>query len=121
MEDSRLDDLARAVGNPGGRRRVLRALAGAALGGLIGARGLPERAAAARRHCPRGTEECRVGRFGWYCADVGTDEANCGRCGHACPEGSTCAEGVCCPRGTTNCRGICVDLKTDERHCGRCG
>jgi len=45
MDDRRFDDLARALAGPASRRAGLRALAGAALAGVLGAFGVEEVAA----------------------------------------------------------------------------
>jgi hypothetical protein len=58
-----------------------------------------------------------------YCADLVSDEANCGRCGEKCKPGEQCASGVCqpaCAVGQTDCGGTCRDLTTDLANCGRC-
>jgi hypothetical protein len=47
--------------------------------------------------------------------------ANCGECRKACPAGSACSGGLCCPAGQTNCDGACFDLQTSNAHCGACG
>jgi hypothetical protein len=55
------------------------------------------------------------------CANLKTDNANCGRCGNACPDGASCVQGSCqCASGTL-CNGACVDTKTDVMNCGKCG
>ena len=56
------------------------------------------------------------------CADLKTDNANCGKCGNACPSGATCVQGNCqCQATSTKCGATCVDLKTDNANCGKCG
>lgn len=58
------------------------------------------------------------------CANVLSDPANCGRCGHACPTGQTCSRGACvgtCPPGLTMCGNACVDTTHDFSNCGGCG
>jgi hypothetical protein len=57
-------------------------------------------------------------------ADVSTDPANCGACGHACTKGQVCASGTCkaeCDPPTIKCNGTCVDIKSDPSNCGGCG
>ena len=56
------------------------------------------------------------------CADLKTDNANCGKCGAACPMGSSCVQGSCqCMNSASKCGAACVDLKTDNANCGKCG
>lgn len=56
------------------------------------------------------------------CADLKTDNANCGKCGNACAMGATCVQGSCqCGAAQTKCGATCVDLKTDLANCGKCG
>jgi hypothetical protein len=75
------------------------------------------------------------------CADIATDELNCGRCGRACAWNETCLAGTCarvngstcssivCPTGASCCpassgtgqTATCRDLKSDDNNCGQCG
>jgi len=56
------------------------------------------------------------------CTDLKTDNANCGKCGNACPSGATCVQGNCqCSATSTKCGAVCVDAKTDNANCGKCG
>ena len=57
------------------------------------------------------------------CVTLGTDETNCGFCGHACTDGGVCLEGACgscTPNCGTNvcgdngCGGSCGNCGTDE-------
>lgn len=69
---------------------------------------------------------CRLpGRLG-FCANLLTDDANCGECGVSCVPGASCQEGSCvceaprqlCPSGEDD---VCVDPSLDREHCGGCG
>src|SRR6266705_948062 len=58
------------------------------------------------------------------CADLTSNQGNCGTCGHACQPGYVCTTGQCtnsCPGGRTPCRGSCVDVHSDPSNCGSCG
>jgi hypothetical protein len=63
---------------------------------------------------------CKV-MCGGMCSDPKTDNANCGKCGNACPVGASCVQGSCQCMAGTLCMGACVDLQTDVKNCGRCG
>jgi hypothetical protein len=57
------------------------------------------------------------------CVDLSSDDANCGQCGHACPDNHGCRDGICaldCPAGMQACDGVCVDPQTAFDHCGGC-
>jgi hypothetical protein len=65
---------------------------------------------------------------GGYCADLATDNQNCGVCGTACTNGNACQSGHCsatCGQGlslcTTDAGGYCSDLQTDPSNCQTCG
>ncbi len=58
------------------------------------------------------------------CADLTTDNNNCGACGTVCPSGQRCLDRHCqvsCAVGQTTCNGTCRDLQTDNNNCGACG
>ena len=85
--------------------------------------------------CPANNTDGGV--FGLECANLLTDNSNCGACGTTCAKGSICQSGACtltCQQGLTACTSIagdgvdggvggslCVDLRNDNRHCGACG
>ncbi|AKV04404.1 Tryptophan synthase alpha chain [Labilithrix luteola] len=82
--------------------------------------------------------QCAFGCYGtgWHdCDNDGSngcetdtlgDSANCGQCGHQCPDGLVCDGGTCinpCMWGgfPDSCDGLCTDLRTDDQNCGACG
>ena len=64
-----------------------------------------------------------------YCANLKTDNGNCGSCGKACPSGQACVAGACagaCTQDQTLCAGdggaaYCANLQSDNANCGACG
>ena len=61
---------------------------------------------------------------GSSCANLQTDPANCGSCGHACGTTEFCSSGVCvtsCASGLTVCSGACRNTAIDPANCGGCG
>jgi hypothetical protein len=57
------------------------------------------------------------------CANLRTDNRNCGFCGTECAAGQFCLNGLCmktCSSGQTSCVDGCFDLQTDLDHCGTC-
>ena len=127
MDATHFDAMTRALVAPRSRRRVLVAAVGAALGGLLGAAGLKEAAAACRevgekcaadgdccagaRCNGKGRCVCKAGRTNCdgRCRDLVTDEQNCGACGQTIPAGK-----ICCFRRAR-------DPETDPNNCGACG
>ena len=70
------------------------------------------------------------------CADLMSDEDNCGACGSPCKQGESCCGGKCAPTATdrdncgacgerrdgkTCCAGSCVDPAREQDKCGACG
>ncbi len=66
------------------------------------------------------------------CADLRSDNANCGACGLACGGGEGCVDAGChtglaaCPTGYRTCDQsdggfLCVDSSNDPENCGACG
>jgi hypothetical protein len=131
MENRRFDAIARQVaGLPQSRRATLRLLAGSLAGAVLGGVGLRATPAEAclcqpPLSCCFGPPKCQDGICSTgapYCANLQTDNRNCGQCGKVCPSGTTCQSGGCrCPSGLTLCGGLCVDLQTNTNHCGSCG
>ncbi len=64
-----------------------------------------------------------------YCANLQTDNANCGGCGVACGPGETCSAGACtttCQPNETLCTPdggapYCATTDSDNKNCGGCG
>ena len=102
------------------------------LSGLLALLGLSPEAEAKRkkrkkRKCSSGFTKCvvkrkkkkkkgRKKRRKFFCANLQTDRANCGACGHACASEQTCNSGVC-----TSSSGGCVPDTTPVSCAGTCG
>jgi hypothetical protein len=64
-----------------------------------------------------------------YCANLQSDNADCGNCGTVCGTLQTCVAGVCtdaCAADQTACnldagKPYCASTKTDSANCGACG
>jgi hypothetical protein len=67
------------------------------------------------------TPDASTPRVAPYCANLQTDEDNCGVCGKSCDYSTKCSLGLCCPKGKENCNGSCVVKSTDSHNCGGCG
>jgi hypothetical protein len=72
----------------------------------------------AKTGCYAGHTNCS-----FHCADLLTDDFNCGECGKMCVGwGMACQAGNCsCKPGMTECSGQCTDLEKDSFNCGACG
>jgi hypothetical protein len=125
MDPTRFDTLTRALTALPSRRGLVRAFAGLAVVGPLGALRAHSDAEAKRKHkakkCKSPKKKC-----GGKCVAVQSDPRHCGSCGFGCATGDSCASGQCiagnsCPTGLTRCGGSCVDLTTDRAHCGSCG
>ena len=58
---------------------------------------------------------------GGTCAELKSDNLNCGACGTSCAAGQVCSNGACavtCAAGQVNCSGSCIEPGTDRNHCG---
>ncbi len=60
------------------------------------------------------------------CANLASDNANCGACGVTCGGSQKCEQGKCvspppCPSGQVLCNGACATLASDINNCGSCG
>ncbi len=77
--------------------------------------------------CPSGQTACSE----TSCADLTSDNMNCGSCGNVCPAYSKCTDSACagmedinslgCTQGQIECNGQCVDDTSDNNNCGDCG
>jgi hypothetical protein len=64
-----------------------------------------------------------------YCANLKSDDANCGGCGVKCGPSQQCVNGACattCAAPNTLCptdggAPVCANLKSDVNNCGTCG
>ena len=57
------------------------------------------------------------------CANLKTDNTNCGACATACKAGQVCSSGTCalsCQSGLTDCSGTCTNTASDSKNCGAC-
>lgn len=126
MDPERFDGIVRSLAEGGSRRRVLRGLAGAALGAVLASRGdagaarcqyLGEHCDARRpccsgKRCVAGRCRCRAGRpeCGGSCPDLRTNDYHCGRCDRRCVNGRHCEGGECVvpPPGSVRRRKLCA-------------
>jgi len=95
--------------------------------------GLPPDRSRAQEECGFGETICLGGFGGDYCADTDSDRDNCGFCGNACTNGSSCVFGRCegggrddeecgprqelCPGGFSKDDLVCVDTSSDRDNC----
>jgi hypothetical protein len=125
MDSIRFDTLTKALTSRGGRRTVLRRIAGGAGLALAGAP-RPIMGRSDRGRCAPGQRRCPGSRGA--CVDLQTDPKNCGACRNVCSShsfGGECCAGVCglCfAAGQICCQGsYCVNPFTDPENCGGCG
>jgi hypothetical protein len=78
--------------------------------------------------CAAGFGDCDGDASNGCETDLGTDNANCGKCGDACGGGTVCAGGVCglvCTGTLTLCgsgnSAFCTLTDDDPENCGSCG
>jgi hypothetical protein len=84
-----------------------------------------------RGHCALPSTLCTdistPDQCGSTCTNLLTDSQNClsaGGCGHHCPSGSNCEEGLCTPPGTSGpwvCNDQFTDILGSHDNCGGCG
>jgi hypothetical protein len=110
VENSRFDDLTRALAGPTSRRGVLRLIAAGIGGGVVSLLG---GAAGAAPRCKRIAQACRtsadccpgaLGNGNVWCASNGK-------------KGKTCQA---CPSGSIACNGGCAETARDPNNCGAC-
>jgi hypothetical protein len=112
ISERSFDDLAKGLASGSvSRRRALKMMSGALVGGLLAS--IPGVAFA--HHRPDHT-----GVGGGGCPSGVTCRGQC------CPVGASCAgrgrnQACACPTGQTVCGGACTDLATDVLNCGSCG
>lgn len=126
MDDTRFDNVAKALGSLATRRLTLAAL----VGGVFGPYDVVETEAAKSGKCKREPGECEVCQKGKCKKKNGKKKCKAGKIipkanGTACtdPSGNaTCQNGVCtCPSPLTNCSGSCRPTQADPTNCGTCG
>jgi len=138
MDQDRFDRWTRALAAGGSRRRVLRAMAGGALGALLDRHG-PDQAVAAEAACTRLGRRCEPGdrccdggrRKGGECRCLGrkmrcgdrcvSDRACCTDGRPGCPDGRRCRRGRCVA-GDAGCTPDCDGKACGPDGCGgTCG
>ena len=114
MEDTRFDDMAKALGSRTSRRLTLSAL----LGGAIGRLGLDEAEAAKSGKCKPKCDECEKCDKGKCDKKNGKKKCKKGKCKPKAA-GTPCT--LATGSGGACCNGTCVNIKTDKSNCGACG
>ena len=112
MDETRFDDMAKALGAQTTRRLTFRAL----LGGTLGVLGVAEVGDARSGGCGQDCGECKTCKKGTCKTKNGKKKCKKGKCenqtdGAACsiPTNGTCQDGVCtCLGGTTLSNGQCL-------------
>lgn len=112
MDGSRFDNITKSLAQGTTRRRVLKGLAGAVAGALVGSH-LTETDAA----CPPGSVTAAGGRC--ICKNTGRAPVD-GSCTSGGGGGSG-GGGTTCSAGQTLCGTACVDASSDLNNCGACG
>jgi hypothetical protein len=118
VEDTRCNDMAKALGAQATRRLTL----GALLGGVLGRLGISEAEAKKDKtkqtkpwcHCPDGNPANCV------TLKLNKKARQRHRQNHPFDSPGPC-QPFTCPAGQTNCDGVCKNLNTDEANCGTCG
>ena len=111
MDETRFDDIAKALGMQTTRRLTISAL----LGGTLGILGFTEMTSAASGKCKQDCGECKTCKKGKCQTKNGKKTCKKGTCqskaeGASCasPTGGTCQAGRCaCPAGNVLCDGVC--------------
>lgn len=143
MEPYLFDDFTKSLAASTSRRQVMKTIAAATLGGILGLSGIGEAFARSCKHlgnrCKKTSDCCGVMTCGSHhtctCPSIGgiqqCDNVNCfcqsGQICDSnhfcCPDSQYCTlSGQCCVAGKSCCDGNnCVDLSSDDNNCGRCG
>lgn len=109
MDESRFDNLARALAALRTRRHAIASLGGVAALTALGREHV--RAKPVRKSCKKSQTRCG----GRKCITLKKDPRHCGACNNACPSGARCVNGQCARSGNPP---QCVE---NDNNCGGCG